>query len=260
MGRRFPDMKHKYSGVIRMLPGEQGVKYGSGRTIFIEHMGDLFADGVHPDFIKLILAHCCEWPGNTYVFQTKNPARYASFLSRLPPAVLLGTTIETNRDLPEISKAPSPELRYLAMADSVLCEYPKFVTIEPVLDFDVDILVEWLRQVNPTFVNIGSDSKGHNLPEPTADKVSALITALGEARIEIRQKHNLKRLLLPAPRPLMPPTRFSPVKPPKQAGASSLRRRRSKKRWSGGSGAGCTSRVASARLGKPQRARSRWRW
>jgi len=44
-------------------------------------------------------------------------------------------------------------------------------------------------------VNIGADSKGHGLPEPSPDKVHALIEKLTGYGIEIREKHNLERLL-----------------------------------------------------------------
>jgi hypothetical protein len=70
----------------------------------------------------------------------------------------------------------------------------KFVTIEPVLDFDVDILANWIRIINPEFLNLGADSKNHNLPEPTVEKIMALVDKLKTYGIELREKHNLKRL------------------------------------------------------------------
>ena len=39
------------------------------------------------------------------------------------------------------------------------------------------------------------DSKGHGLPEPPMWKVEALIKSLKESGIEIREKHNLERLM-----------------------------------------------------------------
>jgi hypothetical protein len=69
-----------------------------------------------------------------------------------------------------------------------------FVTIEPILDFDVDILSSWMDKIRPEFVNIGADSKGHNLPEPPYEKVLQLIEKLQAYGIEIREKKNLERL------------------------------------------------------------------
>jgi hypothetical protein len=70
----------------------------------------------------------------------------------------------------------------------------KFVTIEPVLDFDVDVLAEWIYRINPEFLNLGADSKNHNLPEPTVEKIHALVDELAKYGIELREKHNLGRL------------------------------------------------------------------
>jgi len=71
----------------------------------------------------------------------------------------------------------------------------KFVTIEPVLDFDVDDLAAWIGFIKPEFLNLGADSKGHGLTEPTVEKVHALVDKLKEYGIELREKHNLERLM-----------------------------------------------------------------
>jgi hypothetical protein len=92
----------------------------------------------------------------------------------------------------EISNAPSPVSRIMAMA---AIHRKKFVTIEPILDFDVPKLYAAIISMNPEFVNIGADSKHHNLSEPTPDKVHALIAKLNNEGVEIREKHNLERLL-----------------------------------------------------------------
>lgn len=183
----------KYTGPLRLIDNEFNVSYGKGRTIFIENCNDMFAADVPEIFIGKILAHCRRWPDNTYVFQTKNPGRYLEWLSLMPPTFVLGCTIETNRVIPGISKAPTPVERAQRM--NCLTGQRRFITIEPVLDFDVDILADWIRRINPEFLNLGADSKGHGLPEPTADKVFALAEKLLEFGIELRQKHNLNRLV-----------------------------------------------------------------
>jgi len=183
----------RYCGDIRLIEKEFNVNYGEGKTIFIEHMNDLFAKNVPHEFIVRILEHCKKWLENIYVYQTKNPARYLDYLDVIPANSILGTTIETNRDIQEISVAPSPYERYVAMKD--LNNFRKFVTIEPVLDFDVDILAKWIIDVNPEFLNIGADSKGHNLTEPSYSKIFALIAELKKNNIEVREKHNMQRLI-----------------------------------------------------------------
>lgn len=183
----------RYSGDLRLVEDEFKVRYGTGKVIFIEHMNDLFAEGVPDGHIERILAHCCEWLENEYVFQTKNPGRYTQKAWVWPSRIVLGTTLETNRVIEGISKAPLPEERIRGLK-AVPPEVKKFVTIEPVLDFDVDILAEMVASVSPFFVNLGADSKGHGLPEPTVEKIMELVAKLAEYGIELREKHNLQRL------------------------------------------------------------------
>jgi len=183
----------RYNGPLRLIEEEFKVKYGSGKIIFMEHRNDLFAEDVPDVFIHQIINHCRMYPANFYVFQTKNPARYLTTGRLIPLNSILGTTIETNRIMLDISQAPCPTVRMLAMEK---LEARKFVTIEPIMDFDVDILVNWIARIKPEFVNIGADSKGHNLPEPSWEKVEALINGITKMGIEIREKHNLQRLMV----------------------------------------------------------------
>jgi protein gp37 len=194
MAKSRPVIADKYTGKVRLIEKELGINYGSGRTIFICSCTDLFASDVCDVYIKIILQHCRKYPKNTYVFQTKNPARYHEELLRpyWPEKRILGTTIESNRNYANISKAPFPVSRALAMGD---IEGETFVTIEPILDFDVTDLVSILVMANPTFINIGADSKGSDLPEPSKEKIEELLMKLSYTDIEIRRKVNLERLL-----------------------------------------------------------------
>lgn len=191
MARRYPVMKERYSGPLRLIDKEFDVKYGSGKTIFMENCNDLFAADVPQPFINKVIAHCLKWPDNTYVFQTKNPSRYLTMDALFPSESILGATIETNREIPDIGKAPSPLARAEAMAK---LQTRKFITIEPVIDFDVEIMLGWLFAINPEFVNIGADSKHHRLQEPPYEKVEELIKRLQNLGIEVREKSNLERL------------------------------------------------------------------
>jgi len=182
----------RYCGPLRLIESEFKVGYGTGKTIFIEYCNDLFCKEMPQNFINRIIRHCLDWPQNTYVYQTKNPARYLKMDFLMPDESIFGTTIETNRDMSKISKAPKPEERMKAMEQ---LRGRKFVTIEPVLDFDVDILAEWIARINPEFLNLGADSKGHGLPEPTVEKIHALVDRLHGYGIELREKHNLARLV-----------------------------------------------------------------
>jgi hypothetical protein len=95
---------------------------------------------------------------------------------------MIGTTLETNRDdgYSEISKAPLPSQRYRDFAD--LKHDTKMVTIEPVLDFNDDVLVEWLSNIRPSLIWLGYDSRKNHLPEPPLAKVQDLhekLSAMG---------------------------------------------------------------------------------
>ena len=168
---------------------------GVGNIIFVGSSTDMWADEVPDDWILKVLQHCIKYPLNTYLFQSKNPKRFLDFISNyedfIPHNVIWGTTIETNRDLQNISKAPSPYQRYSMMT---WIEGKTMVSIEPIMDFDLDIMLEWIYAIQPEFVSIGADSKGHNLPEPPAWKIEKLIEELRKFT-DVRVKENLNRIL-----------------------------------------------------------------
>lgn len=185
----------RYQGPIRLIEDEFKVNYGSGKTIFIEHMNDLFSDGVTDEHIARILCHCNGSPDNKYVFQSKNPVRAAHWLLESNiKSFMFGTTVESNREYPTISKAPAPLNRFFGMLP-FRGKAETFITIEPIMDFDVDILVEQIVNAEPTFINIGADSKNCHLPEPTPAKVKEFVAKLQQAGIVIRKKVNLERML-----------------------------------------------------------------
>lgn len=186
----------RYTGPIRLIDSEFKVNYGSGRTIFIEHMNDLFAYVVPSVWISRILDHCRRFPENEYIFQTKNPGRISSFLAWFPPKFIVGTTIETNKDLDSsITKAPQPKDRLNRLAWLQSNDVRVFITIEPIMDFDPETLAGWIIGIHPEFVTIGADSKGCGLPEPKGEKVLKFIDLLNEAGVKIRKKTNLERLI-----------------------------------------------------------------
>ena len=92
-----------------------------------------------------------------------------------------------------ISNAPGVSLRAKGIAGLHFKGIETFVTIEPILDFDLDDLLGLIKSANPKWVNIGADSKGHNLPEPNYLKVLNLVDGL-RSFTEIRKKSNLDRL------------------------------------------------------------------
>ena len=199
--KRKPILKSKYSGGYRVLPHELEqylYKFGKGITIFVQNMSDLFAEGVYDEDIERVLGVCRDFPENTYLFLTKNPGRYERFLGAdlLPPRTILGTTVESDHYEGPISKAPAPADRITAMK-GLRKHYPKvrrFVSIEPIMKFDHDALVEMIRSIEPEYVAIGADSKNSGLPEPEKADIITLVIELGRYT-EVKLKSNLKRIV-----------------------------------------------------------------
>jgi len=172
------------------------VDLGTGNFIFVCHTCDMFAEDVPDIWIRQVLNRTRRY-NNKYLFQSKNPERFIEYCEAFPKDVLFGTTIETNRDIVK-SNAPSVTerakwLRLLSCEHS----YETMVTIEPIFDFDLEELIDLIETALPEWVNIGADSKGHNLPEPSKEKVRALIRDLG-LYTQVKLKGNLKRIIEPS--------------------------------------------------------------
>jgi hypothetical protein len=166
--------------------------------------------------ISRIIEHNTTSPHKTYYLQSKQPAYFEPFLVDLPDNVILLTTLETNRDAgyEVISRAPSPSLRYRQFK---ALDYPrKVVTIEPVLDFDLNTFSAWIHNIRPEYVYLGFNSKPKAvmLPEPSECKVKKLIQRLWDWGIEVRGK-TLRGVELPIIAPRSVITRsHGPVKSP----------------------------------------------
>lgn len=182
-------MKRFKCGPMRLDEKALGDDLGSGNTIFVGSSTDMFCYDVKNEWIQEVVEKCIE--GNTYVFQTKNPARF--IMSELPKAAILGTTIETNRPVKDC-KAPYPYYRQEAMELMAKKGYRTFITIEPIMEFSVEQMTRLIVNSNPGWVNIGADSGGNDLPEPSWRDVCLLVKAIKDAGIKVSLKQNLFRL------------------------------------------------------------------
>jgi len=161
---------------------------GSGNFYFVGSSCDMFAENIPTHWIKQVLKYCLLFD-NTYLFQTKNPQRFKEFLMFIPEKSYLGTTIETNRLVN--SKAPTTYARAYEMSK---LPNDKMVSIEPIMDFDLDDFVNMIKDINPKYVSIGANTNRKvKLPEPTEEKIKSLIKELSKFT-EVRIKDNLKRL------------------------------------------------------------------
>lgn len=192
----------KYYGEPRLIEHELKtplMKPDDGTVIFIGSCNDIFGYWIPREWILKVLNHCKEYPDNTYLFQTKNPARFFEFENLFPPNVIYGTTLETNRDYGyfKISKAPLPSLRkhmFCLFVGNNDFSYRSMLSLEPLINFDLDVMVKWVNEIKPLFVSIGADSVTKSLPDPSPKKTKQLINEL-EKITEVRVKDNLQRLL-----------------------------------------------------------------
>ena len=165
-------------------------KFHAGETVFVAAAGDIsFATRDQWDDIMAVIK---DNPKTTFILQSKNPQCFLREIS-YPDNVVLGTTIETNRDTYEYSRAPAPIYRYEAMLD---IEHREYVTIEPILDFDLNILLKWVAEIKPEFVYVGYanplwKAKKLKLPEPSLEDTELLIAKLSgitEVRVKTLRK------------------------------------------------------------------------
>lgn len=173
----------------RLDENEFKTDLGKGNFIFIGSSCDMYAEAIPVEWIIKTLEHCNKFD-NHYLFQSKNSARFNKY--QLSENSVICTTIETNRWYPKImNNSPHPIDRSKEMTGLSIETY---LTIEPIMDFDIVQLVELVKKCNPKQVNIGADSGNNKLPEPEPGKILALIDKL-EIFTTVKQKKNLKRLL-----------------------------------------------------------------
>jgi hypothetical protein len=141
----------------------------------------------------------------TFLVQTKAPLfllEYEQHQGTLPSNLILGITLEGTEHnyvtfegaitpskykcYDEISKAIDLNSRCKIFA--ALKHKRKFVTIEPILLFDYEVFVHWLKSFSPEVIYIGYDTKNCKLPEPKLEETLLLIDRLEGEGFEVRQK------------------------------------------------------------------------
>lgn len=130
-------------------------------------------------FLEKIVERIKQETEKWFLIQSKNPATFNRV--KFPRNVILGTTIETNRDelYEGISNAPLPSKRFQDLL--TVTHKTKMLTVEPVIDFDVSILISWIEKLNPCMIWLGYDSKRNYLSEPELAKVKMLHWKLSRA-------------------------------------------------------------------------------
>jgi len=192
---RYPQFKEKYTGKLRLW--ETAFKpLGKGKTIFVCAQNDLFATGIPYLFINKIFAHCLKYSENTYMIQTKNVRNlsewYHNTYLKLSNNFIFGTTIENNY----FDKYTGGNIQYHRAQYLSEIDHKRFITIEPIMKFNLAKMVEICKIAQPFKVYIGADSGKNNLPEPSSKEIIQLMTALkNQVQCEVEIKSNLQRLL-----------------------------------------------------------------
>lgn len=184
-------------GELRFVEKELKTNLGSDNFIFVGSSCDMFADEIPDEWILKVLEYCSKFD-NKYLFQSKNPFRFLLIHTinplYFPLKIVLGTTIESNIIHKYMGNTPSPLERARMLSILKRKGYETMITIEPILDFDISELIELIKIANPSWINIGADSKNHGLPEPSKEKVLILIEELSKIT-KIRKKSNLSRII-----------------------------------------------------------------
>lgn len=177
---------------VRFDESELKTDLDQNNFIFVGSSCDLFAADLPYEWIIKTMEHCSKFD-NTYLFQSKNPKYFDATAIHGVEKFVLCTTLETNRTYPKImNDCPDPVDRAIELGRIPI--EGKYITIEPIMDFDMLAFLSMIRFCNPQQVNIGADSGNNNLPEPPSGKIKELISEIEEFTI-VNQKKNLKRLL-----------------------------------------------------------------
>lgn len=171
-----------------------------GTWIFVGSTGDTFCKGVPCEWITKLLDFIQnDKSNNIFLLQTKNPDRFHEFIGQLvkiKDKIVLGTTIETNRETPW---SDAPPTRDRAMNLSIFSDYhfTVFLSLEPLSDFDLDKMKFYIGTINPAppgAIEVGLENYTHFTIRPPDEKIRALIDWLHEQGYTVILKENLDYL------------------------------------------------------------------
>ncbi len=157
--------------------------------VFVISMGDIaFAPSVVEDYIVTVANR---YPETNFLLCSKEPDIFRKVKFH-QLNIYLGTTLETNRDTTSFNRAPTTRERYYNLR--FLSHKHKFLSLEPLMDFDLLTFVRWITNIKPEIIEVGADNYRNNLPEPNSDKVNDLLVYLKQICPTVIEKDGLERL------------------------------------------------------------------
>jgi DNA repair photolyase len=186
----FPGVKAKYSGPVRTNAKwlAEIKQFTDQDFVFVCDCNDLFGHWVPTEIIQQIFIAIATSPAK-FLFVTKNPQRYRQLISigvHIPLNCTLGCTVESNIDY--LLSGQPETARLEVMAELTAMGYPVMLSIEPIMDFDLERFCLWIAKVKPEFVAVGYDNYHNGLIEPTFSKTIHLIHMLEAAGIKVYKK------------------------------------------------------------------------
>ncbi len=168
-----------------------------GSWIFVGSMGDLFCPGMKDEWILRIIGRIAQEEGNNkFLLQTKNPFSFMAFyleLEKIKDKIILGTTIETTGETPW-SVAPPTSERYRLLTKMKMAGFKTFLSLEPLSDFDFNLMIRWIVAIDPEAVEIGLENYTNYTTRPPEKKIKELIYNLDVLEIPYVLKDKLKHL------------------------------------------------------------------
>ena len=168
-----------------------------GTWIFVGSTGDIMCDGMKDEWVLKIIQFIYENKSdNKFLLITKDTIGFLAFgleLEKIKDKVILGTTIETNRET-GWSTAPLSTKRAEQLALMKDNGFTTFLSLEPLADFDVDKLTYMIIAIDPEAIEIGLENYTEFLPKPPEDKILELLDNIEGMGIPYMLKENLRHL------------------------------------------------------------------
>lgn len=174
-------------------------------VIFLNSAHDSLAECNPTEWILAMLRWIGrQHPSLEFYIQSQNPERALTqpilhALEQVKPRVILGTTIQTNRQdiIDSFSKAPPIIRRVYAMLRLGALGFRLRLSLEPLYAFDYLDLRDLVISIGPELVEVGLDNYGHrhklNIPQPNLSDYLCLKEDLEEVGIRVNEKKSIRK-------------------------------------------------------------------